>query len=119
MNNFFEHQDRARKNTGWLIALFALSVVLITFAVNIAALSILGVVQHEPDPTVPPAPIPDMFFTWVTGITLLTILAGTLYKIAELGRGGGAAVAEMFEGKYLSHSTLRADRLLSCFVELD
>jgi len=109
MNNFFEHQDRARKNTGWLIALFALSVVLITFAVNIAALSILGVVQHEPDPTVPPAPIPDMFFTWVTGITLLAILAGTLYKIAELGRGGGAAVAEMFEGKYLSHSTLRAD----------
>lgn len=124
MKNFFEHQNQARKNTGWLIALFALAVILIVFAANVAALVVLAAVQQEPDPPAPipdsivavqdglliypavlPAAIPDMFLTWVTGITLLLILAGTLYKINELGRGGGAAIAEMFEGKYLSHST--------------
>jgi len=136
VKNFFEHQEKARRQTIWLTTLFGLAVVGIVLAVNIVALAVLGAAEgdpakpksghqginfnhesHDPWKTLPDnsaiviaqvKPVPEGFFFWVSGITLLVILSGTLYKTNELSRGGGAAVAQMFEGKFLTHSTRQA-----------
>jgi Zn-dependent protease with chaperone function len=41
--NFFERQDKARRQTRWLVALFVLAVVAIIMAVNALALAVFGV----------------------------------------------------------------------------
>ena len=41
--NFFEHQDKARRQTRWLVFLFALAVIGIILAVNMVVLAVLGV----------------------------------------------------------------------------
>ncbi|MDL2275682.1 M48 family metallopeptidase, partial [Desulfosarcina sp. OttesenSCG-928-G10] len=50
--NFFEHQDRAQRNTFRLIGLFAISVVLITVVVNLFAhLLVFGLFHRISDPS--------------------------------------------------------------------
>lgn len=58
--NFFEQQDKARKNTGRLVALFVIAVVLIVLSVYIVAVLAVGGFEsseHYPGDA-PPA------FTW-------------------------------------------------------
>jgi Zn-dependent protease with chaperone function len=117
MKNFFEHQEQARQKTFWLGALFALAVLLIIAAVNLTALFASGMVAGEQEqPNL--AALPTELLLWVSGATLLVILSGTLYKFTVLSKGGGAAVAEMFDGQFLSHSTQRTkERTLLNVVE--
>jgi hypothetical protein len=48
--NFFQHQDRARTRTRWLLVLFALAVLAILCAVNLAVLLALGAMDHAGEP---------------------------------------------------------------------
>src|SRR4051794_19205790 len=104
--NFFEHQDRARRSTFWLIVLFALAVVAIITSVNVAVFAIVTIVgdragHQRRGPTddyrvdAPAAPLPAVeLVAAVTGATIVVIAGGSLYKIAMLSRGGHA-VARM------------------------
>src|SRR5438309_1910297 len=106
--NFFEHQDRARRSTFWLVVLFVLAVLAIITSVNVAVFGIARLVgdygrqrpTHEyrsndypftprqidqpPDNQIPPWQL----FGGVTAATLLVIVGGSLYKTAQLSRGG-------------------------------
>src|SRR5881296_1971770 len=96
--NFFEQQDRARRSTTWLIVLFVLAVLAIITAVNFAVFGIATIVaenSHRQRSTEydfstrrfvesaprPQLPVAQLFFA-VTGITLIVILGGSLFKIA-------------------------------------
>ena len=45
--NFFEHQDRARKQSRWLIFIFILAVVAIVAAIDVVLLLVMGVTGYD------------------------------------------------------------------------
>jgi len=59
-------------------------------------------------------------FAWVAGATLLTVITGSVYKIHELNKGGGAAVADMLGGSIIPANTddLLERRLLNVVAEM-
>ncbi|MBB6598507.1 M48 family metallopeptidase [Luteimonas sp. MC1825] len=81
--NFFEQQAKARSTSSRLVVLFALAVVGIVLAVDLAVAVFLGVHWGV------------LGFT--TLVTLAVIGLGSLYRMASL-RGGGDAVALQFGG---------------------
>ncbi|TLX23170.1 M48 family metallopeptidase [Thermomonas fusca] len=87
--NFFEHQAAARRASARLVFLFVLAVIGIVAAVDFAAWLV--------------APSWRML-AFTSGITLLTILFGSLYRIASLG-GGGEAVAQQMGGTLVPADT--------------
>lgn len=106
--NFFEQQDKARKKTGRLVALFALAVVMIVVSVYLVAVLAVGGFEsskHYPGDAPPP-------FTWwrpeillfAGGGSLLVIAIGSISKIWEL-RGGGMTVARSLGGRMLLPSS--------------
>lgn len=98
--DFFEHQDNARRNTKRLVAYFVLAVVLIIAAVYaVTAAIFLRDAGSFWNPTM---------FEGVALITILVIVAGSLWKSAEL-RGGGAAVATMLGGRLVDTNTSDGD----------
>ncbi|NPU91891.1 MAG: M48 family metallopeptidase [Gammaproteobacteria bacterium] len=102
--SFYENQHRARRQTGVLVAYFVAAVVLIVAAVNLvlyAALFLMGDQQKLAlgDWLQSPAS------AGIALITLLVIAAGSLLRIAQLGRGGGVAVALMAGGVPLDPNT--------------
>ncbi len=88
--NFFQHQDRARRQSGFLIFLFALAVIGIVLAINIAIAAFIG---------------PDLEL--MVGVTLLT--AGTMVVASMVRtmqmRGGGGEVARSLGGTLVDHDT--------------
>lgn len=87
--NFFEHQAAARRASARLVFLFVLAVIGIVAAVDFAAWLV--------------APSWRML-AFTSGITLLTILFGSLYRIASLG-GGGESVAQQMGGTLVPADT--------------
>ena len=87
--NFFEHQAAARRASTRLVFLFVLAVVGIVAAVDFAAWLVVPLWR---------------MLAFTTGITLLTILFGSLYRIASLG-GGGEAVAQQMGGTLVPADT--------------
>jgi Zn-dependent protease with chaperone function len=100
--DFFAQQDKARKKTTLLIAYFGLAVVLTILLVYI--IPVAGYYFLKVAPSTNPQSIPFVWwypelFAVACGATLLVVLTGAMYKIAELRRGGGSGVAEMLGGK--------------------
>lgn len=122
--DFFEHQEKAKNKTGWLVFFFGVAVTLIVLAVYLVA-----AVNFRISPTLEPEHWEisgllrywdPQLFAWVGGGTLLLILSGSLYKIKVLGDRGGEGVAEMFVGEYLHSGTRNADekRLVNIVEEM-
>lgn len=97
--DFFEHQDRARRQTRLLVLVFVLAVSAIVIAMNLVALSVFG-----------RFPSPDLgWFSpgfwrangnvviWTSLVTVLVIVLASAYRSAQL-RGGGARVARELGG---------------------
>ena len=109
--DFFEAQDRAKRNTGKLVFLYLLAVVGIVFSVYLAVM-ILFYSQGMADEIWNPA-----LLVIVSAIVCTVIITGTLFRIAQL-RKGGSAVAEMLGGRKLEPSTTNsAERQLMNVVE--
>jgi Zn-dependent protease with chaperone function len=87
--NFFEHQAAARRASARLVFLFVLAVIGIVIAVDLAAWLV--------------APSWRML-AFTTGVTVATILLGSLYRIASLG-GGGESVAQQMGGTLVPADT--------------
>jgi Zn-dependent protease with chaperone function len=103
--NFFEHQAQARKNTGRLVALFTLTVVLIIIACYIPGLMLVSYLDFKTGGD-------DFRFSWwqwdvlgwVAGVSIGVIAIGSLWKVHSLA-GGGAVVAARLGGKLVNPRT--------------
>ncbi|GAB5498128.1 MAG: M48 family metallopeptidase [Pseudohongiellaceae bacterium] len=104
--NFFESQDVAKRNTGRLIALFALAVIALIVITNLLVMVIFGLAAT---PEGEPVATQLQLFDWEVFLAIglgvsAVVLFGSLYKMASL-RGGGARVAEMMNGRLLVAET--------------
>ncbi|MDR9419168.1 M48 family metalloprotease [Gracilimonas sp.] len=109
--DFFEAQDRAKRNTGKLVFLYLLAVTGIVFSVYLAV-TLLFYSQGFSGGVWNPG-----LFLIVSAVVLLVISIGTLFRIAQL-RKGGSAVAEMLGGRKLEPSTTNpAEKQLRNVVE--
>jgi Zn-dependent protease with chaperone function len=106
--DFFARQDSARRNTGLLVGYFVLAVTMTILLVYL--IPIVGWHAYRTYHTPPNQSISfewwhlDLFFG-VCGVTLLVVLCGAMFKIAQLSRGGGNCVAEMLGGKQVLPNT--------------
>lgn len=105
--NFFEAQDKARRNTLWLVLLFVLAVAGLVLLTNLLLLSILAYVKTS-QVIVSPEMLYHYFswkeFTAVSFGVCLLVFGGSLYKAKSLS-GGGPTVAEMLGGRLVPSAT--------------
>lgn len=118
--DFFQRQSDARRNTKWLVVMFALAVFGIVGTTMIVTALATGAMQHN-------APMrrgnfSHQPFPWqatvMSGIAALGLIAGgSLFKIAQLS-GGGTVVAERLGGRRVyPNSTDTTERRLLNVVE--
>ena len=106
--DFFEKQEKARLQTKWLVFYFALAVLGIIAVLHIGFSLLLG------------QPLDDWEMLGFTAAgVLVSVVIGSLVKIAELSKGG-KAVAEMLGGVPVNPSTTDAGerRLLNVVEEM-
>ncbi len=103
--NFFQRQSDARRSTTWLVGMFLLAVIgIVATVVMLTAVAM----QYADLPRIAlanevPTERPTFALPAIAGlITLLLIIGGSLFKIAELTRGGGTRVAESLGGRRLA-----------------
>lgn len=117
--DFFQRQDKARRNTKILVFYFAVAVALLVVATYGAVFAIFMGGQFS-DSFASDAPVSlwhRELFLWTTLGTLVVILIGSTSKTLELNRGG-SAVAEMLDGRLVdSNSTDPDERKLLNVVE--
>ena len=101
--NFFERQDAARKSTRVMVVVFLLAVVCIVLAID-GAMGAVWVWLHA-GTRGPKPPVPGALFLLTSAITIGVIFAVSLFKIAMLRAGGGAAVATMMGGRKVEPAT--------------
>ncbi|MEX2347898.1 MAG: M48 family metallopeptidase [Balneolaceae bacterium] len=92
--DFFEAQDRAKRNTGKLIILYLLAVVGIVLSIYLAVVFLLLSGEELWNPSL---------LVVISSIILAVIITGTFIRIAQL-RKGGSAVAEMLGGRKVEPS---------------
>ncbi len=118
--DFFERQDKARRNTKILVFYFSLAVLSLIVAVNIAvSLIVTGFTAANSidEPSIGWSRVELLF--WVTIGTLAVILIGSIFKSLQLARGG-SAVAELLDGRLINSNTSDADerKLLNVVEEM-
>jgi len=111
--DFFANQDRARRQTGLMLVLFAAAVAAIIAALY-KALGFLLLFKGRPRGF-----DPQLLETVAAG-ALLLIGLGSLYRIRQLRQGGGAAVAELLGGRPVAADTVdgHEQRLLNVVEEM-
>jgi Zn-dependent protease with chaperone function len=120
--NFFEAQDKARRNTLWMILLFILAVGGLIFLTNILLLVVLAYLKTGYF-IFSVSELNNFFelpvFIGVTVGVCLLIFGGSFYKTMSLSKGG-PAVAEMLGGRLVPQSTndLQQRQLLNVVEEM-
>ena len=97
--DFFEAQDRAKRNTGKLVLLYLLAVTGIIISVYIVSLFVFSTQVEGAVPLWSPG-----WLITVAIIVMITILIGTVHRVSQL-RKGGSAVAELLGGRKVNPST--------------
>ncbi len=122
--NFFEHQDRAHRNTRYLILLLIAAVVSLVAITTLlfatlayfsdehrqqAAQTVWQGILHALSPAT---------FLWIALSVSSVVLLGSLFRFMQLG-GGGKTVAEAMGGRLLMGNTLDADerKILNVVME--
>jgi len=115
--NFFESQAQARRQTRWLVLLFAFAVIGIVLAVDTLVLVLFGGIGGEQSP-----PLTDLAPTlaFASLATLGLIGLSTLYKTVRLRSGGGPRVAESMGATRLADNPqdLKLQRLRNVVEEM-
>jgi Zn-dependent protease with chaperone function len=99
--DFFEHQDRSRRRSRWLVLLFAIAVVVITVGVTL----VIALLAHAFGPGRGAISVPDGqwlavnrdLLTICAAVTIAFIGLASWYRLVQL-RGGGGRVAESLGG---------------------
>lgn len=112
--NFYEHQDRARRRTGYLVVFFLLAVAIIVLAVN--AVALLAASTSEAAPQNWQSWLGSPYWWWTTGSVMGLIGAGTGYTSLRLA-AGGKALAQMVGARVLRAADDDQERQLRNVVE--
>jgi len=119
--NFFESQDRMRKNTTLLVVLFVLAVIALIVMTNVLVMIVFGVVNSEQlrDGETLIRQMDWKTFAAVGAGVSVVVLAGSLYKIIALS-AGGKIVAESLDGQLILQNTqdLNQRKLLNVVEEM-
>ncbi len=102
--DFFGEQDAARRNSRWLVVLFALAVATIVVALYLVLVGIMGYSARSGNPQTLVWWQPDLFLG-VAAVVSTVILFSSLFKVMQLSSGGGSKVAESLDGRLVSRST--------------
>ncbi len=102
--NFFEHQDRARTKTLYLVFLFVLAVACVIAAVYILILFSFYSKEQPLALTIESLWRPEIFYKVAVGLCGVIGLA-SLIKILVLANGGGAGIAEYMGGRKVDPGT--------------
>lgn len=102
--DFFEAQDRAKRNTGKLVVLYTLAVIGIIISVYMVSIFLFYSQVADFEGSVMEALWNPAVLAVVSTIVFSVIAIGTLFRVAQL-RKGGSAVAEMLGGRKLEPST--------------
>src|SRR2546427_48572 len=121
MASFFEHQDRARRNTRVLVVLMVLGVLAMGLGIYLLVTFVeRGLGMHSGADQLEPSPLfqPELFLACFLGTALVVVLASGS-RVLSL-RGGGAQIAEMMGGRLVSGSPRDAleKRLLNVVEEM-
>lgn len=109
--DFFESQAKAKRLTGIVILFFALGVAWVVFMVTLSMAFLLSVLfmiisfSHSSGPSSGEVHI-ELWLGVIVGATTLFILLGSWFKIRQLKKGGGMAIAEMLGGVPINTSTM-------------
>ncbi|MEM1331501.1 MAG: M48 family metallopeptidase [Planctomycetota bacterium] len=117
--DFFDHQDRAKRRSGWLFVAFGLAVCAVSGAVYAVVGLIAAYAQRgESGPDMSMFGHPTVLLGGLGGTALLIVL-GTLYRTAQL-RGGGDAIALRLGGREIHPETgvFEERRLLNVVEEM-
>lgn len=101
--NFFEAQDKARRNTALLIFLFGLAVLGLVILTNLLVMAVLAYLNTDKGGMLI-EPFNWSRFYFVGLLVLLLIGLGSAYKMLALS-GGGHTVAEMLGGTLMPRSS--------------
>jgi Zn-dependent protease with chaperone function len=103
--DFFERQDKARRNTKFLVFYFSLAVVFLILAVYgaVALIFTAAELKNSANDTSVAWSQAELL-CWTAAGTLAVIVLGSVSKTLALARGG-SAVAEMLDGRLLNSST--------------
>ena len=119
--NFFESQDRVRKNTFQLVFLFTLAVVTLIIMTNLLVMVAFGYIDSEQLQAGGPflQQIDWQTFFAVSAGVGAVVLVGSLYKIMALS-AGGKTVAESLGGQLIPQNTdnLKYRKLLNVVEEM-
>lgn len=115
--DFFEHQDRARRNSLLLVLYFAITVILIVVAVYFAFAGILSVASQNSERPHAVLEWNPLLLLSVTGAVLVLIATGSIYKTWMLGSGGEHVAISLGGTKVLSNTTVLEERILLNVVE--
>jgi len=106
--NFFQYQETAKRNTLWLLVMFAMGVASIILVIDMLVLVGVGVAESEGKPRdwnqVVLHNLP--LLAGVSAFVGLLVGGASLFRLAELGSGGGASVAEMLGGRVIPPETI-------------
>ena len=113
--NFFQAQDRARRNSVLLFFLFAAAVASLVILVYLGVTLALGGVDEGGAPEFNP----DLFAK-TTAAVLAVVIFGSLTKTLALAAGGGEAVAKAMGGRLVPPATRDPDerRLINIVEEM-
>ncbi len=119
--NFFESQDRARKNTFTLVFLFALAVITLIIMTNLLVMLVFGLIGNDQlhSGVTLIRKMDWQMFALVSAAVVTVVLTGSLYKIMALS-GGGKTVADGLGGRLIPQNTddLKQRRLLNVVEEM-
>lgn len=119
--NFFESQDRVRKNTFQLVLLFGLAVITLIIMTNLLVMVVFGYINSEQmqDGGALLQQMDWQTFAAVSAGVGVVVLVGSLYKIMVLS-AGGKTVAEALGGKLIPQNTddLKQRKLLNVVEEM-
>ena len=105
--NFFERQDVARRNSKMMVALFLLAVVCIVVTLDVIAgvgYAWFSSTKTMRGYTIRPVP-PASLYVLVSLFTIAVIFGVSMFKVAMLRAGGGAAVAQMVGARRVDPSS--------------
>ena len=117
MMDFYERQDGARKKTRLLVLYFVTAIVLLVAAINTVVFVLARTAGAPADSLAQWLKHP--YWLYVSGVTLLIILGGSLIRLYKLRRGG-TALASLVKARPVSQGTgkLEEKRLIHVVEEL-
>ncbi len=119
--NFFESQDRVRKNTAQLVLLFVLAVVTLIIMTNVLVMMVFGYFNSE-ELANGGSLLRQMDWQTFLAVSIgvgAVVLIGSLYKILALS-AGGKVIAESLGGQLIPQNTqdLNQRKLLNVVEEM-